>query len=77
MALQRSQRRLLLLVAALPLTVLLFALVYMGGMDDKPTTLIADVDHAIDYVGEALDDTLAGRPVSRPITRAYGCPIEY
>ncbi len=52
-------------------------LVYMGGMDDKATTSIADVDRAIDYVGEAMDDTLAGRPVSRPITRAYGCPIEY
>jgi len=52
-------------------------LVYMGGMDDKPTTGVADVDQAIDYVGEAMDDTLAGRPVSRPITRAYGCPIEY
>jgi peroxiredoxin len=52
-------------------------LVYMGGMDDKATTSVADVDRAIDYVGEAMDDTLAGRPVSRPITRAYGCPIEY
>jgi peroxiredoxin len=52
-------------------------LVYMGGMDDKPTTRVDDVDQAIDYVGDALDDTLAGRPVSRPITRAYGCPIEY
>lgn len=52
-------------------------LVYMGGMDDKPTTDIADVDQAIDYLGEALDQVLAGRPVSRPITRAYGCPINY
>lgn len=52
-------------------------LVYMGGMDDKPTTRVADVDQATDYVGEALDETLAGRPVSRPITRTYGCPIEY
>ncbi len=52
-------------------------LVYTGGMDDKPTTRIADVDQATDYVGEALDETLAGRPVSRPITRAYGCPIDY
>ncbi len=52
-------------------------LVYMGGMDDRPTTRIADIDLASDYVGEALDETLAGRPVSRPITRAYGCPIVY
>lgn len=52
-------------------------LVYMGGMDDKPSTRIADIDPAADYVGEALDDTLAGRAVARPITRPYGCPIEY
>jgi len=52
-------------------------LVYSGGMDDKPTTRTADIDQATDYVGEALDETLAGRPVSRPITRAYGCPIDY
>lgn len=52
-------------------------LVYMGGMDDRPSTRAADIDQATDFVGEALDDTLDGRPVSRPITRAYGCPVEY
>ena len=52
-------------------------LIYMGGMDDKPTTRAADVDQATDYVGEALDEALGGRPVSRPITRIYGCPIKY
>lgn len=52
-------------------------LVYMGGMDDKPTTRVADVDEATDYVGKALDEALAGQAVSRPVTRAYGCPIEY
>jgi peroxiredoxin len=52
-------------------------LVYMGGMDDRPSTRIADIDPATDFVGEALDDTLAGRPVARAVTRPYGCPIEY
>jgi peroxiredoxin len=52
-------------------------LVYMGGMDDRPSTRAADIDGATDFVGEALDDTLAGRPVARPITRPYGCPVEY
>jgi peroxiredoxin len=52
-------------------------LVYTGGMDDRPSSRIADIDEATDYVGEALDDALAERPVSQPITRAYGCPIEY
>ena len=52
-------------------------LVYMGGMDDRPTTRVSDVEQSTDYVGEALDATLAGRSVPRPITRAYGCPIQY
>jgi peroxiredoxin len=52
-------------------------LVYMGGMDDKPTTRVADVGKATDHVGTALDEALAGRAVSRPVTRAYGCPIDY
>ena len=52
-------------------------LVYMGGMDDKATTRIADIDDATDYVGDALDDVISGQPVSRAITRAYGCPIVY
>jgi hypothetical protein len=52
-------------------------LIYMGGMDDQPSTRTADIDQATDYVGEALDNAVAGRPVARPITRPYGCPIEY
>lgn len=52
-------------------------LVYMGGMDDKESTRAEDVDRATDYVGEALDQVLAGQSVSRAITRPYGCPIEY
>jgi peroxiredoxin len=52
-------------------------LVYMGGMDDKVSTRIADIDQATDYVGDALDAVIAGQTVSHPITRAYGCPIVY
>ncbi|NIM27879.1 MAG: redoxin domain-containing protein [Gammaproteobacteria bacterium] len=52
-------------------------LVYMGGMDDKATVRAADVHQATDYVGAALDEALAGKPVSRSITRPYGCPIVY
>ena len=52
-------------------------LIYMGGMDDKATVRIADIADATDYVGMALDEALEGQPVSRPITRPYGCPIVY
>lgn len=52
-------------------------LIYTGGVDDAPTTRVEDVDGATDFVGTALDEALAGRPVSRPVTRAYGCPVAY
>lgn len=52
-------------------------LLYDGGVDNKATTRIADIDRSIDYVGEALDEALDGRSVTHPLTRAYGCPIEY
>jgi len=52
-------------------------LIYMGSMDDQPSTRMTDIDQATDYVGEALENAVAGRPVTRPITRPYGCPIEY
>lgn len=52
-------------------------LIYMGGMDDLPTTRAGDVDGATDFVGEAIDQALAGEPITRPVTRAYGCPIVY
>ena len=52
-------------------------LIYEGGVDDIPTARVADIDRATDYVGDALDEALDGRSVTHPVTRAYGCPIEY
>ena len=52
-------------------------LIYMGAMDDRPTTRVADVDGAVDFVGDAIDEALSGHAVSRPLTRAYGCPVVY
>ena len=48
-----------------------------AAVDDKATVRIADIADATDYVGMALDEALEGKPVSRPITRPYGCPIVY
>lgn len=47
-------------------------LVYMGGIDDKPTNNPADIPNSKNYVRAAL-----GKPVSEPVTRAYGCTIKY
>ena len=52
-------------------------LVYMGGIDDKPTTRHADVQGARNYVREALAAMGAGKPIEANSTRAYGCTIKY
>ncbi len=52
-------------------------LVYAGGIDDKPTTDVADVPGATPYVKHALAQALAGQPVAPATTRPYGCSIKY
>jgi peroxiredoxin len=52
-------------------------LVYMGGIDDKPSTQYADVKTATNYVRVALDEIHHGKPVSKPVTRPYGCSVKY
>jgi len=49
----------------------------MGGIDDRPTTDPADVERAENYVRLAMTDLAAGRPVSNPVTRPYGCSVKY
>jgi peroxiredoxin len=51
--------------------------VYMGAIDDKPSTHLADVKTAHNYVVAALDAIAAGQPVAVAATRAYGCSIKY
>jgi peroxiredoxin len=50
---------------------------YMGAIDDKPSTRLADVKTAHNYVVAALDAVAAGQPVAVSSTRAYGCSIKY
>jgi peroxiredoxin len=52
-------------------------LAYMGAMDDKPTSNLADLKTARPYLKEAVDAVLAGEPVKVASTRAYGCSIKY
>ncbi len=52
-------------------------LVYMGGIDDKPTSDPADVKSANNYVRAALNNLAAGAPVENAITRPYGCSVKY
>lgn len=52
-------------------------LVYAGAIDDKKSTDPADVAGAKNYVKQALDEAIAGKPVSEPTITAYGCGIKY
>jgi peroxiredoxin len=52
-------------------------LLYAGGIDNKPSSNAADIAGATNYVKVALDEALAGKPVSNPVTKPYGCSVKY
>jgi len=52
-------------------------LIYMGAIDDKKSVDAADVAGAKNYVKQALDEAMSGKPVSEPVTTAYGCGVKY
>lgn len=52
-------------------------LVYMGAIDDKPTADQADIKGARNHVLAALSEVKAGKPISVPSTKAYGCSVKY
>ena len=52
-------------------------LVYMGAIDDQPSSRKSSVQGANNYVRAALQAVTAGQPVKTPFTRAYGCTIKY
>jgi hypothetical protein len=52
-------------------------LVYQGAIDDKPTADQSDISGAKNYVNAALTEIMAGKPVTEPATRPYGCSVKY
>ena len=52
-------------------------LVYAGAIDDRPTANPEDVRGARNHVLAALADLRAGRAVSVPTSRPYGCSVKY
>ena len=52
-------------------------LVYAGAIDSKPTANPADIAGATNHVKVALAESLAGKAVGTPSTRAYGCSVKY
>jgi len=51
--------------------------IYDGAIDDRPTPDPEDVKGANNYVTDALTEAMAGKPVSTPFTRPYGCGVKY
>jgi len=49
-------------------------IVYSGAIDDDPDAKKTD---PVNYVAKALDEILAGKAVSTPRTRPYGCSVKY
>lgn len=52
-------------------------LIYMGAIDDQATFEADSVANAKNWVKLALDEAMAGKPVSTPATKSYGCSVKY
>jgi peroxiredoxin len=52
-------------------------LIYAGAIDSKASANPADIQSSTNYVGQALNEALAGKAVSKPTSTAYGCSIKY
>ena len=53
------------------------AVLYMGAIDSIRSANPADIPRAKNYVTAALSEIAAGRKVSEPVTRPYGCSVKY
>src|ERR1700730_5120434 len=52
-------------------------IVYEGAIDSKASPNPNDIPNSTNYVKAALDEALAGKPVSNPTTKPYGCSVKY
>ena len=52
-------------------------LVYNGAIDDKPSTNPIDDGTVTNYVSAALTQGMAGKPITTPTSRPYGCSVKY
>ena len=52
-------------------------LIYEGAIDSKASTDPGDIKSSTNYVKAALEEAMAGKPVSNAQTKAYGCSVKY
>lgn len=51
--------------------------IYTGAIDSKASPNPADIPSSTNYVKVALDESMAGKPVSTTQTKPYGCSVKY
>ena len=51
--------------------------IYEGAIDSKASTDPDDIRSSTNYVKSALEEAMAGKPISTGQTKAYGCSIKY
>ena len=52
-------------------------LIYQGAIDDTPSTDVADIPKAVNYVELALEAAMSGKSVETSSTKSYGCSVKY
>ena len=52
-------------------------LIYQGAIDDHNSADPDDIPKSKNYVAQALDEAMAGKPVSVASTHPYGCSVKY
>jgi len=52
-------------------------LIYQGAIDSISSPDPSDIPKATNYVQTALDEAMAGKPVTTPRSQPYGCAVKY
>jgi len=52
-------------------------IVYNGAIDNAPQGKTPEGAAYVNYVEKALDELIAGKPISVASTKPYGCPVKY
>jgi len=52
-------------------------LLYKGGIDSIASADQADIATAENYISSALKELAAGKPISKAVTKPYGCTVKY
>lgn len=52
-------------------------LLYKGGIDSIQSADPADIAQAENYISAALAELAAGKPISKAVTKPYGCTVKY